>query len=114
MPGTEPAPIAIPLPDGDELWNAARVGEFLGVGAATVWGYASKGLPKNNPFPDHEPDPVGLIVTEPALADPVRLLMAVDARVPRGQAAPQPPRVWRASKIRAWETGRTGRGNWHA
>jgi hypothetical protein len=108
MPETGPRAVAIPLPDGDELWNAARAGQFLGISASTMWGYSGKRQPKNNPVRD----PVALIVRDPAAAAAVRLLMAVDARVPRGRAGPEPPRLWRASKIRAWNTARPGRGNW--
>ena len=112
MPGDELHPIAVPLPDGDVLWNAAKAGEFLGVTAMTVWGYASKRLPKNHPFPQPESDPVALVVPDPAQAAAVRLLAAADARVARGQAAPEPPRLWRASQVKAWHAARPGRGNW--
>jgi hypothetical protein len=114
VPGMEPRAITIPLPDGDELWNAAQVGQHLGIGATTVWGYASKHLPRNHPFPEPEGDPVALVVHDPVQAAAVRLLMAADARVARGQSAPEPPRLWRASQVRAWNSGRAGRGNWRA
>ncbi len=94
------------------MWNAARTAEYLGVSAMTVWGYASKGLPKGSPFPDPEPDPAGLVVADPGLAVAIRLLMAAASRVPRGQDAAAPPRLWRASQVRSWDAGRKGRGNW--
>lgn len=108
----EPQAIAIPLRDGDELWNAARAGTFLGVSPAAVWGYASKHQPRGNPFPGPEPDPVALIVTDAREAAAVRLLMSVDARIARGRTRPEPPRLWRASRVRAWQAARPGRGNW--
>jgi hypothetical protein len=100
------------LPDGDELWNAAKVAGYLGVDPVTIWGYASKHLPKNHPFPEPEPDPVGLIVHDPVQADAIRLLVAADARVARGRTDPAPPRLWRASRVLAWNGNRPGRGNW--
>ena len=108
----EPQAIAIPLRDGDELWNAAMAGQFLGVKAAAVWGYASKRQIRANPFPEPEPDPVALLVSDPGEAAAVRLLMLVDARIARGGRRPEPPRLWRASRVRAWQAARPGRGNW--
>jgi hypothetical protein len=112
VPGNEPLPVAVPLPDGDELWNATRAGEYLGVSAITVWGYANKRLPKTHPFPEPEPDPVALIVPDPVQAAAVRLLAAADARVARGHAGPEPPRLWRATRVKQWHAARPGRGNW--
>jgi len=114
MPEKKMQPVVITLADGDELWNAAKVGEVLGISPGTVWAYADKREPKNNPIPEPEGDPVALVVPDPATAAAVRLLMAAGGRVARGGSAPSPPQMWLGRKILAWQRTRKGRGRWRS